>query len=168
MAPLEKKIQYQFGFKLQKGTWAQKTTLWPSFSLWSDALCRNDICELSSCKLWMSRIDDCFKLVQGDFFHWDPPKNHKFFSVRKFWYLELFWWDLLCNLTLRTFRGVPVKKITLYNSTFLYITYVSKKRMRVSYLNLLHRVASGKMFKALPARTSTRDQTTRESSTYYG
>ena len=22
--------------------------------------------------------------VQGDFFNWDPPKNHKFFSVRKF------------------------------------------------------------------------------------
>ena len=32
-----------------------------------------------------------------------------FFSVSKFWHLELFWWDLLCYLTLRTCRGVPVK-----------------------------------------------------------
>ena len=22
--------------------------------------------------------------IQGDFFNWDPPKNHKFFSVSKF------------------------------------------------------------------------------------
>ena len=28
--------------------------------------------------------------IQGDFFNWDPPKNHKFFSVSKFWHLELF------------------------------------------------------------------------------
>ena len=46
----------------------------------------------------------------GWFFSLTPPKNHKFFSVSKFRHLELFWWDLLCNLTLRTFRGVPVKK----------------------------------------------------------
>ena len=45
-------------------------------------------------------------------FNWDLPKNHKFLLVSKFWHLELFWWDLLCNLTLRTFRGVPVKKNT--------------------------------------------------------
>ena len=40
--------------------------------------------------------------IQDVFFNWD-------FSVSKFWHLELFWWDLLCNLTLRTFRGGPVK-----------------------------------------------------------
>ena len=41
------------------------------------------------------------------FFQWSSQKCK---SLRKFWYLELFWWDLLCNLTLRTFRGTPVKK----------------------------------------------------------
>ena len=53
-------------------------------------------------------------MYRVSFFNWCPPKNHKFFFVSKFWHLELFWWDLLCNLTLKTFRGVPVKKITLY------------------------------------------------------
>ena len=52
--------------------------------------------------------------IQGVFFNWCPPKNHKFFSVSKFWHLELFCWYLPCNLTLRTFRGAPVKKDALY------------------------------------------------------
>ena len=52
--------------------------------------------------------------IQGVFFNWCPPKNSKCQPVSKFWHLELFWWDLLCNLTLRTFRGAPVKKNTLY------------------------------------------------------
>ena len=34
------------------------------------------------------------------FFHWYPPKNSKCQPVSKFWHLEHFWWDLLCNLTL--------------------------------------------------------------------
>ena len=46
--------------------------------------------------------------------NWCPPKNSKYQPVRKFWHLGLLWWDLLCNLTLRTFRGGPVKKNTLY------------------------------------------------------
>ena len=55
--------------------------------------------------------NDLFLLyIQSVFFNWCPPKNYKFFSASKFWHLELFWWDLLCNLTLRTFRGAPVKK----------------------------------------------------------
>ena len=49
-------------------------------------------------------------ILQGVFFNWCPPKNHKFFLVSKFWHLELFWWDLLCNLTLTTFRGALIKK----------------------------------------------------------
>ena len=40
------------------------------------------------------------------FFYWS--------ARMKSWHLELFWWDLLCNLTLKTFRGAPVKKNTLY------------------------------------------------------
>ena len=44
------------------------------------------------------------------FFNCSHPKNPKCQPVSKFWHLELFWWDLLCNLILRTFRGVPVKK----------------------------------------------------------
>ena len=30
-------------------------------------------------------------IVQGDFFHWYPPKNSKCQPVSKFWHLELFW-----------------------------------------------------------------------------
>ena len=37
--------------------------------------------------------------------NWCPPKNSKYQPVRKFWHLGLLWWDLLCNLTLRTFWG---------------------------------------------------------------
>jgi len=48
--------------------------------------------------------------LQGVFFNWYPPKSSKCQLVSKSWHLELFWWDLLCNLTLRTFRGVPVTK----------------------------------------------------------
>ena len=47
--------------------------------------------------------------IQGVFLIWCSLKS-QVFSVSKFWHLELFWWDLLCNLTLRTFRGAPVKK----------------------------------------------------------
>ena len=37
--------------------------------------------------------------------NWCPPKNSKYQPVRKFWHSGLLWWDLLCNLTLRTFLG---------------------------------------------------------------
>ena len=43
------------------------------------------------------------------FFYWSAQKTCQ--TLRKFWH---FWWDLLCNLTLRSFRGGPVKKTTLY------------------------------------------------------
>ena len=33
--------------------------------------------------------------------------------------LSLFRWDLLCDLTLRDFRGGPVKKTTLYDKTWV-------------------------------------------------
>ena len=52
--------------------------------------------------------------IQGVFFNWCPPKKPKFQPVSKFWHLELFWLDLLCNLTLRTFGGHQLKKNTLY------------------------------------------------------
>ena len=44
------------------------------------------------------------------FFYWSAQKTTKCQTLRKFWHLELFRWDFLCNLTLRTFRGGPVKK----------------------------------------------------------
>ena len=77
----------------------------------------------------------CIKLfIQGGFFHWYPPKNFKCQPVSKFWHLELFWWDLLCNLTLRTLRGVPVKKTTLYeNGDFPEKGQNSFGRMRVPF-----------------------------------
>ena len=62
----------------------------------------------------LPREQEVYWIIQGVFSHWYPPKNSKCQLVSKFWHLELFWWDLLCNLTLRTFRGVPVKKNTLY------------------------------------------------------
>ena len=43
-----------------------------------------------------------------------PPKSSECQLVSKFWDLELFWRDLLCNLTLITFWAEPVKKNTLY------------------------------------------------------
>ena len=39
------------------------------------------------------------------FFYWSALKMTKCQTLRKFWHSELFWWDLLCNLTLRDFRG---------------------------------------------------------------
>ena len=41
--------------------------------------------------------------IQGFFFNCSHPKNPKCQPVSKFCHLELFWWDLQCNLTLRNF-----------------------------------------------------------------
>ena len=49
-------------------------------------------------------------IIQGGFFHWYPPKSSKCQPVSKFWHLELFWLDLLCNPTLRTFWGGTSQK----------------------------------------------------------
>ena len=66
--------------------------------------------------IWVQISQVIFLLIYtGCFFNWCPPKNHMFFPVSKFWHFELFWLDILCNLTLRTFRGAPVKKNTLYH-----------------------------------------------------
>ena len=59
-------------------------------------------------------LNPIFIHLQGVLFYWSALKMTKCQTLRKFWHLELFWWDLLCNLTLRTFRGRPVKKTTLY------------------------------------------------------
>ena len=64
------------------------------------------------------------------FFNWCPPKNHKFFPVSKFWHWELFWWDLLCNLTLRIFRGVSVKNHP--------VTCIVPSTTKVFVFHLLH------------------------------
>ena len=37
--------------------------------------------------------------IQGVFCDCRPPRSSKCQPVRKFWHLELFWWDLLWNLT---------------------------------------------------------------------
>jgi len=39
------------------------------------------------------------------FFYWSALKMTKCQTLRKFWHLELFRWDLLCNLTLSSFLG---------------------------------------------------------------
>ena len=50
----------------------------------------------------------------GCFFWLVRPKNCHCQTLRKFWNLELCWWDLLCNLTLSQFLGRTSKKNTLY------------------------------------------------------
>ena len=59
--------------------------------------------------VWIKKRD-----IQGVFCDCRPPKSSKCQPVRKFWNLELFWWDFLYNLTLRTFRGATVTKKKLY------------------------------------------------------
>ena len=77
--------------------------------------------ELFEGKFWTSNPPQRW-YIQGVFFNWCPPKIHKYGKklkyqnwcppknskyqpVRKFWHSGLLWWDLLCNLTLRTFWG---------------------------------------------------------------
>ena len=64
--------------------------------------------------------------IQGVFFNWSYPKSSKCQSVSKFWHLELFWWDLLCNLILRTFWVGPVKKNTLYDQAILFDLFTGR------------------------------------------
>ena len=49
-------------------------------------------------------ITHYFQSYRVSFLTGAPPKSSKCQPVNKSWHLELFWWDLLCNLTLRTFR----------------------------------------------------------------
>jgi len=42
---------------------------------------------------------------QGVFFYWSALKMTKYQTLRIFWHLELFRWDLLCNLTLSNSLG---------------------------------------------------------------
>ena len=66
--------------------------------------------------LWRhENIVNTQRIYKVVFFAGPPKKTRpKCQTLRKFWRLELFWWDSLCNLTLRTFKGRPVKKNTLY------------------------------------------------------
>ena len=59
------------------------------------------------------------RIIQDVSFNWDPPKSSAIQPVSKFWHLELFKGNLLCNLTLRTFREITVKRNTLYIHLFL-------------------------------------------------
>ena len=72
------------------------------------------ICTFS---FWLTNSFTCI-VIQGDFFNWHPPKSSKCQPVPV--NSDTFWWDLLCNLTLRTFWAEPVKKPTLYILVFLY------------------------------------------------
>ena len=47
------------------------------------------------------------------FFNCFARKMTKCQTLRKFWHIELFRWDFLCNQTLTTFRRGTVRKITL-------------------------------------------------------
>ena len=53
-------------------------------------------------------------LIQGGFFDCSALKMPKCQTHWKIWHLELFWWDLQCNLTLSHFLGRNSKKTTLY------------------------------------------------------
>ena len=58
-------------------------------------------------KIWSQRD---FMWHTGWFFYWSAQKTTKCQTLTKFWHLELFWWDLLCNLTLSHFLGRTSKK----------------------------------------------------------
>ena len=101
-------VLFSYGFRLWESWQSCIETQWkhsqPHFwqKMWNDCWCLR---HFFRCTLY---------IVQGVFLNWCPPKNSECQPVSKFWYLEFLWWDLLCNLTLRTFRGAPVKKNTLY------------------------------------------------------
>ena len=48
--------------------------------------------------------------LQGGFFYRSALKMTNCQILRKFWHLELFWWNFLCNLTLSHFSGRTSKK----------------------------------------------------------
>ena len=63
------------------------------------------------------------RMIQGVFFLLVRPKNNSLPDSSEILTLRTFWWDLLCNLTLRTFRGAPVQKDTLYIHTFTWCAF---------------------------------------------
>ena len=48
--------------------------------------------------------------LQGGFFYWSALKMTKCQTLREFWHLRLFRWDLLCNLTLDQSKKPPCKR----------------------------------------------------------
>ena len=59
-------------------------------------------------------FNQCILYIQGGFFYCSALKMTKCQTHWKIWHLELFWWDLQCNLTLSHFLGRNSKKTTLY------------------------------------------------------
>ena len=53
-------------------------------------------------------------IYRVSFFDWSTLKMTQTQTLWKLWYLELFWLDLLCNLTFSHFLGRTSQKITLY------------------------------------------------------
>ena len=88
------------------------------------------------------RIELRDDLYVGCFFSWCPPKNHKFFPVSKFWHLELFRWDILCNLTLRTSRGAPVKKTSCIFE-YKYLNREKDQPWSIDYNDICKRILWG-------------------------
>ena len=114
--------------------WGRRQRRSPTVTAWYDELLNRKrsvafqlpIGEKSTPANLLIWIDHLWGNIQGVFFNWDPPKSSKCLPVSKFWHLELFWNNLQCKLAHRTFRGVPVKKDTLYDfiSRNLFLKYL--------------------------------------------
>ena len=77
----------------------------------------------------------------GYFFNCSHPKNSKCQSVSKFWRLELFRLDLLCNLTLGNFRGGAIKKppCMLFRYSLYQVPFTKPaKKMPLFYIGVDH------------------------------
>ena len=80
---------------------AKIDTLWPYATYY--------VCCSSSRSPCLHHFVDAFLPIENDvriyrqFFYWSTLKMTKCQTLRKFWHLELFRWDLLCNPTLSHF-----------------------------------------------------------------
>ena len=61
--------------------------------------------------LWWADSSPQVRCAFGNVFYLSALKMTKCQTLRKFWHLELFWWELLCNLTLNHFLGWIKHKI---------------------------------------------------------
>ena len=90
-------------------------------------------------------LNPIFIHLQGVLFYWSALKMTKCQTLKKFWHLELFWWDLLCNLTLCHFLGRTGQKnhpVCIIQSSCIKTEMEVKKSLtNWSKLLLMHQVA---------------------------
>ena len=105
-------------------------------------LCNAMLCYVMLCYFILCYVMLCYVMLQGDFFHWDPPKNHKYGKKLKYpnwdppksskygkpwqsvalWKLLVLYFNFFPHLEnsggsqfiLRNFRGVPVRMFDVF------------------------------------------------------